>query len=430
MSTGPLTVEPAIARMLSEGTFSPSDEALIHFLCFAPPLLLLLIGLTNPDLDQNVFLVLNEKAAWLPDNVWAVLSLLGGGGCLYALALPFMQREPRYAAALLLLVVAIGVGINLFKDLVDTQRPPEVLDPSLLRVIGPTYYHYAFPSGHTTSVFAVAAVLMRRLEYRLLPSLLLLGFAGAIGLSRIAVGVHWPIDVAAGIALGTLMGWAAITLTHRFRFFAHPAWRFAALALGVLVIVPLVIDPGRFSGYAGAREVRYALAAIVAYSVLNAFVGRLPASVPGASRVQALLSEPGPGLLRLVRFGLIGLNGFIVDLSVYAMLFLTLGMPPEVARGAAYWTAATCNWFFNRTFTFSDRRQSAHLTQWTKYLAMCAVSFIPNFATFWILIHWVPVFAAHTVLALIAGVMAGMIFNFVIASRWIFPRVLQTESET
>jgi undecaprenyl-diphosphatase len=41
---------------------------------------------------------------------------------------------------------------------------------------------------------------------RLLPSPLLYAAAAAMGLSRLSLGVHYPSDVAAGAALGTLMG--------------------------------------------------------------------------------------------------------------------------------------------------------------------------------------------------------------------------------
>ena len=59
----------------------------------------------------------------------------------------------------------------------------------------------SFPSSHATSSFAAA-----RAFGRLLPAPLLYPAAAAMGVSRLYLGVHYPSDVAAGAALGTVMG--------------------------------------------------------------------------------------------------------------------------------------------------------------------------------------------------------------------------------
>ncbi len=68
----------------------------------------------------------------------------------------------------------------------------------------------SFPSGHTLHA-VMAAVAAAGLLPSLAAALALLAFL--MGLSRVALGVHYPSDVLAGAALGGLAGWVFLLLS-------------------------------------------------------------------------------------------------------------------------------------------------------------------------------------------------------------------------
>jgi membrane-associated phospholipid phosphatase len=69
-----------------------------------------------------------------------------------------------------------------------------------------------FPSGHTATTTAIALVLTLRVPRRRGYSALVASvwmIVPLVGLSRIYMADHWPLDVAGGLALGSLGGFAA-----------------------------------------------------------------------------------------------------------------------------------------------------------------------------------------------------------------------------
>jgi len=139
--------------------------------------------------------------------VWALLVILGG-------------PRGRWAALMLIPLIAASdqLSASVIKPLVGRMRPCEVLGSVHLwhgtegwittpaEVIRSYKSSHAFPSSHATNI--TAAMLFLGLVYRrwIIPLLLV---ALAVSYSRIYVGVHWPLDVAAGMALGSTLAWPA-----------------------------------------------------------------------------------------------------------------------------------------------------------------------------------------------------------------------------
>ncbi len=154
--------------------------------------------------DLAIFRAINVglHRAWL-DPVFAFFSYLGLGGVLAAVCLGFLfSRSTRRMVIPLLLADAVsGWGVaDLLKVLIPRARPSNLS----FAIVQEPIYHSSFPSGHTTTAFAVATMLVFLLwntRYRKLAWWSYL-VAALIGLSRIYRGVHWPTDVVAGACFG------------------------------------------------------------------------------------------------------------------------------------------------------------------------------------------------------------------------------------
>ena len=117
------------------------------------------------------------------------------------------QRRLRLAVAVAVLGLGGWAARILVRDLVARPRPVDPLWPA---------EGWSFPSGHTTNatlMFILVVAVVWPLIGRGARWLLLVGAAGgalAVGLSRVAGGVHWPSDVLGGwtlaVALGCLVG--------------------------------------------------------------------------------------------------------------------------------------------------------------------------------------------------------------------------------
>jgi undecaprenyl-diphosphatase len=118
-----------------------------------------------------------------------------------------MVRRLWLTAALVIVATASGALLAAQAKFWFLRPRPEIV-PHLVDVGG-----LSFPSGHATNsaiVYLTLAGLVSQVEhgravrrYLLIVATLLVG---AIGISRVFLGVHWPSDVLAGWSFGTL--WA------------------------------------------------------------------------------------------------------------------------------------------------------------------------------------------------------------------------------
>jgi undecaprenyl-diphosphatase len=110
------------------------------------------------------------------------------------------------------------------KDWVGRVRPCHVLEE--VRLLTDCNTSYSFPSSHAVNIFAAAFFLSQPLK-KLSP--LFFGIAGIVGYSRIYIGIHYPLDVIGGAAIGLLIAWPMRWLKDQVvaRWIQSPGWKIA-----------------------------------------------------------------------------------------------------------------------------------------------------------------------------------------------------------
>ncbi|HET6907096.1 MAG TPA: phosphatase PAP2 family protein [Rhodanobacteraceae bacterium] len=138
-------------------------------------------------------------------SLFRVVSKLGDGWFWYALMALFAGLggdRGRHAAAQML---ATGwIAWLLYKILKRCTRRPRPFHANTEVVAHvPPLDEYSFPSGHTMHAVGFSVVAIAWFPQLAIP---LIAFSVLVALSRVVLGLHYPSDVLAGIAIGAVLG--------------------------------------------------------------------------------------------------------------------------------------------------------------------------------------------------------------------------------
>ncbi len=155
------------------------------------------------------------RTAWLtPVMILASAWWVKGLVFVAAGAAADLSRRPRRAPTTAVMAAGAYLIASLLasaaKAVTGRERPP-VGDPGLAALVH-LPADASFPSGHAATAFAAAGVVAIRYPALRIP---LLGLAALIALSRVYLGVHYPLDVLAGAALGLAIAWAVTATASR-----------------------------------------------------------------------------------------------------------------------------------------------------------------------------------------------------------------------
>ncbi len=159
--------------------------------------------------------LMNSVHSWRAPHwvrLWMICATRGGDGWLWyllAVVVALFGGPERYVA-IGSSFLAAGVGIAFFlwaKRLTGRRRPCHIKPHCWSTLLPPD--QFSFPSGHTITAFAILTPLLVfypqfTVEFT---------FAAlSIAASRIILGMHFLSDVLAGAAIGTLLGFASLSL--------------------------------------------------------------------------------------------------------------------------------------------------------------------------------------------------------------------------
>jgi putative flippase GtrA len=120
--------------------------------------------------------------------------------------------------------------------------------------------------------------------------------------------------------------------------------------------------------------------------------------------------------LQLVRFGVVGGIGFVVNLAVYALFVHPLGVDYHVAAVAAWVVAVLNNFVLNRHWTFDASGGQAH-AQAVRFIIVSLLAFAVSLLLLTLLVE---VAGLAKVPAQALAVAGAMPFNFIGNKLWSF----------
>lgn len=160
-------------------------------------LFLAINNLHHPALDLLMQAMLYLGSAWMVIVYGSILAALAARRPdLMSLRCPVVYL----AATLLGLVLQV-----VLKEFFEVPRPSVVLGLDRVRMLAEPLPTYAFPSGHSIFAAVTASAVGWRRGWRWKVPLWL--FAFLAGWSRIYLGLHYPVDVVAGLGIGAATGW-------------------------------------------------------------------------------------------------------------------------------------------------------------------------------------------------------------------------------
>ena len=176
-------------------------------------------------LDTQFFLLINGLQNKILNPLALGISAITEGGLSWLvitfLILVLDKTEKKRKIFLMLLALLLNswiVNVPIKFVLFCRTRPFETLEG--VKVIGKIWENCSFPSGHVAASAAAIVILFYlfpKIRKNWLISLSLI-FILFLSFSRVYVGMHYPLDVLAGLLIGLISGFLVIFLDKHIKF--------------------------------------------------------------------------------------------------------------------------------------------------------------------------------------------------------------------
>ena len=158
--------------------------------------------LANKPLDIIIPLINNEKI-WLIPAVVLVATVLVRGG---------KKARMVFLGVLIAVLATDFICFRLLKPAIGRKRPSHALADA--RVLEGRRSTMGFPSNHAANVAAAATFLAYYYRRLVIPGVVI---AAAVAFARVYAGVHYPLDVVCGAAIGAAVSLLLIWIKHKVR---------------------------------------------------------------------------------------------------------------------------------------------------------------------------------------------------------------------
>ena len=154
------------------------------------------------EVESHLFERVNGLTDRMRAPAWALMQVGSLGGAIATGAMVGAAGNPSLGRRVAATGAVAWLAAKAAKPLAGRGRPQTVVEAP--RVIGREQAGLGYPSGHAAVSMAMAVAAAPVVPRRLRP-MLWLGALG-VGVTRLYVGAHLPLDVAGGVAIGIGIG--------------------------------------------------------------------------------------------------------------------------------------------------------------------------------------------------------------------------------